>query len=108
MSNLINNILCVALEFGITEDRFMKMTISEVERELGAAKRRIEAELKEKAYFDYIHAVTITSMVVGKPRSLYDTYPTLFEKEREELSVMRFMQFAERHNNRKGEECQKE
>ena len=97
-----------ALDLGITELEFWSMTFAELER-LAKSKERVKkAELKEKAVFDYTLGLLIGKAFSGDYPSIADAYPSIFDKvEQEEkvqertmeLSVLRFKQFANFHNN---------
>ena len=78
-------------------------------------KRVIERERKEKAYFDYILADTIGHSVgrLCDEKSTYpcieDVYPDLYnskerqeekQKQQEQISILRFKQFAENLNRK--------
>lgn len=90
------------------------MTISELERYLNACRRRIKAQQKERAAFDYVLADLIGISVArnySKKRypEIYKVYPSLFSKQeiedskqaaKDELSAARFRQFAHSFNNR--------
>lgn len=100
-----------ALEYGITEFEFWSMTIAEIERAIEAKKR---AE-KRKAAFDYTladligHSVARAYNSANKMPALYEAYPSLFDREAEEekiqekkdeLSTLRFKQFANSFNKK--------
>ena len=90
------------------------MTLLEIERHLEACRRRMKAEQKERAYFDYVLADLIGKSVArihSKKRfpEIYKVYPSIFTKEEieakkqeinDELSAVRFRQFAQSFNNR--------
>lgn len=102
-----------ALEYGLLEDQFWDMTLLEIERYLNACRRRLKAEQKERAYYDYVLADLIGKSVArihSKKRypEIYKVYPSLFTKEeiedkkqeaKDELSAARFRQFAHSFNN---------
>lgn len=91
------------------------MTIAEVIRAIESHNRRYKAQAKEKAAFDYLLADAIGrsisriySSTATMPK-LYELYPSLFDSEevkeqeqikRDEISVLRFKQFAAAHNER--------
>ena len=93
------------------------MTIAEIERLVESKNRVKQAEEKERAAYDYILANLITKGVAaaiaggeGMP-SIYEVYSGLFDdvkedKEQEkqniknELSVLRFKQYANFHNKK--------
>lgn len=85
------------------------MTLAELRRLLESKKRVIEAQKREKASFDYILADLIgrsVARVYNKDNTIPDigeVYPTIFstkesqeakQKKRDELSALRFKQFA--------------
>lgn len=91
------------------------MTLAEVIRAIESYKRRQKQEERTKAAFDYILADAIGRSMsrlyssTNKMPQIYELYPSLFEGEeikaqeqarKEELSVLRFKQFAQAHNNR--------
>jgi hypothetical protein len=104
---------------GISEEQFWNMTIAELERAVKSkqrvAKAQAEAEAKTKASLDYILADLIGKSVAriysssAKLPTLEETYPSLFdskevEEERaikkDELSALRFKEFAQSFNKR--------
>ena len=106
---LLNN----ALDFGISEFDFWQMTLAEIKRSVDSKVRVREFEEKQRASFDYVLADLIGRSVAriyssgNKMPSLAEAYPSLFSKEAEaeamqqkkdELSAMRFRQFAISYN----------
>lgn len=102
-----------ALDCGITEFDFWNMTIAELERAVESKNRVIQREAKQRATFDYIHALLIGKALAKTMSSsatfpeIYEAYPTLFddvngkEKQQEQkaqLSALRFIKFAQSHN----------
>ena len=98
------------------------MTLAEIERATKSKTRMMEIEDQKKASFDYILADLIGRSVSrvysssSKMPSLSEAYPSLFKKEEEnkiiqqkknELSALRFKQFAHSHNNRFNKEVAK-
>lgn len=98
------------------------MTLAEVNRAANSKIRMTEIEDQKKASFDYILADLIGRSVSriysssGKMPSLSEAYPSLFSKEKEEeviqqkkneLSALRFKQFANSYNNRFNKEVAK-
>lgn len=78
-------------------------------------KRQYKAKAREQAAMDYIQAEAIGKSVAriysssAKMPPIYDLYPSLFDSaevkaqeqaRRDELSVLRFKQFAQAHNER--------
>lgn len=82
------------------------MTLAEIQREVAATARRMVSERKVQASYDYTQAMTIVegvSIVLsgkGQIKSLFDTYPELFEDERAEESAARFRAFAASFNRK--------
>lgn len=87
------------------------MTIAEVSRYIEAYNRRKRREEKDKAINNYILADLIGASVgrlfKGNYPSIEEVYPSLFEDEakrieeqKEELSVQRFLLFAQLHNQK--------
>lgn len=108
---MLNN----ALDYGISEKDFWEMTFAELDR-LAASKQRMDNfHAKEKASYDYILA-----MLVGRAFAacmddkatfpeIHEVYPSLFnDKDREiknreqsnQLSALRFKQFAHSYNKK--------
>lgn len=101
---MLNN----ALDCGITEADFWSMTLAELDRLVESKNRIKKAELKEKATFDYTLGILIGKAFSGDYPDLADAYPSIFDKVKQqeaqkeritELSVLRFKQFANFHNN---------
>ena len=91
------------------------MTLAEINRAANSKIRMTKIEDEKKASFDYILADLIGRSVSriynssNKMPSLSEAYPSLFSKEEEvetiqqkknELSALRFKQFANSHNKR--------
>jgi hypothetical protein len=93
------------------------MTIAELERAVDSKRRVIEAQNKEKAIYDYILAQLVGNSVARMYSSeiafptLGESYPGLFGEEmaaaeeatiatKDELSALRFIQFANSYNNK--------
>ena len=108
---MLNN----ALDYGITEQEFWDMTFAELDRMVASKQRMEKFKAREKAVYDYIHASLIgkafASCMDNKAKfpEVYEAYPSLFNDEefkaqREEinnqLSALRFKQFASSHNRR--------
>lgn len=87
------------------------MTFAEISRAIESAKRRE----KRRASFDYVLADLIGRSISrihsssGRMPSLSEAYPTLFDqqaeeeeiqKKKDELSALRFKQFAQSYNKR--------
>ena len=91
------------------------MTLAEVNRAANSKIRMTKIEDEKKASFDYILADLIGRSVSriysssSKMPTLSEAYPSLFTKEKEkemiqqkknELSALRFKQFAQSHNTK--------
>ena len=93
------------------------MTPGEVVRYIESRNRMIKLETQEKASFDYIQANLIVkgiSIVLGSKDAyplINEAYPGLFDdiqkeqeakikQQKENLSALRFKQFAQSYNNR--------
>jgi hypothetical protein len=102
-----------ALDCGISELDFWNMTIAELDRAVASRNRAIQREAKERASFDYILASLIgraVSMTMSSGSSfpeLHEVYPSIFgdaenkreqEEQKQQLSVLRFIHYAEAHN----------
>lgn len=98
------------------------MTLAEVNRAANSKIRMTKIEDEKKASFDYILADLIGRSISrlysssGKMPSLSEAYSSLFSKEQEvetiqqkknELSALRFKQFANSYNNRFNKEVAK-
>lgn len=107
--------LDAALDYGITEEQFWNMTIAELERAINSKRRTQKLEAQEKAAYHYILADLIGKSVgrlysstVTMPE-ISEAYPSLFDSQeiqekqqekKDELSALRFKQFANAHNNK--------
>lgn len=113
--SLVYKWLDAALDYGITEERFWFMTIAELTREIESKKRQQIEQAREKASFDYILADLIGRSIArihsssNKMPTLSETYPSLFvadeieeqiQKKKDELSEIRFKQFAASFNKK--------
>nr|DAO48224.1 MAG TPA: hypothetical protein [Caudoviricetes sp.] len=91
------------------------MTIGELERLFSSKKRTEQAQMKEKAYFDYTLAELIgrsIARVYNKSNEfppIEEAYPSLFDtkeieekrqERQDELSALRFKQFAQAFNKK--------
>ena len=108
-----------ALDCGISEVAYWDMTLAETIRAIESYKRVWRDKERQRAAFDYILADAIGRSISrvysssAQMPKLYELYPTLFASDeiqeqeqikRDELSVLRFKQYAQAHNNRyKGE-----
>jgi hypothetical protein len=112
---LLNKWRDAALDYGISEREYWEMTISELIRLVESRKRVMEIEAREKATYDYILAELIGRSIARVHSSanhyptLAEAYPSLFSTEEEEeaiqtkkdeLSALRFKQFAQAYNKK--------
>ena len=114
-SNYIYKWLDNALDYGISEYDFWNMTIAELTRAIASKKRIQKQQAQEKASFDYILADLIGRSISRLYSSsttvpeIAEVYPSLFDskeneekkqEKRDELSVLRFKQFAQTFNKK--------
>lgn len=112
-----------ALDYGITEADFWEMTLAELERAISSKKRVKKQQDQERAAFDYILADLIGRSVAriysssAKLPEITEVYTTLFDnqgyqekkqEQLEELSALRFRQFAQAYNKKFNKEVGKE
>ena len=111
--------LDTALDYGMSEGTFWNSTIAELVRAIESKKRQQRTEAQQQAVFDYILAETVGRSVArihsssNRMPQLYEVYPSLFDSEeaeqqrqakKDELSALRFKQFAMSFNSKyKGE-----
>lgn len=91
------------------------MTIAEFVRAVESYNRRKNTQERTQASFDYVLADTIGKSIAriysssAKMPELYEAYPSLFvideiqrtkQAKKDELSVLRFKQFAQAHNDK--------
>lgn len=103
------------MDYGISECDYWNMTLAEAIRAVESIKRIQLQEAQEKASFDYILADLIGRSVsrihssAAHMPSLDEAYPALFNTEeieqkkqvkQDELSAIRFKQFAQAFNNK--------
>lgn len=103
------------MDYGLTEECFWNMTLSEAIRAVESKKRIQKIEAQEKASFDYLLADLIGRSIAriqssaNRMPSLDEAYPTLFNTEeyeekkqakKDELSALRFKQFAQAFNSK--------
>ena len=99
----------------ISEAEFWEMTFAELDRLVDSKNRVKKRKAQERASYDYILASLIgRAFAAGmdsknKFPELHDAYPSLFDKEEREiqkreqsnqLSALRFKQFAQSYNKR--------
>lgn len=99
------------MSYGLSEEEFWNMTFAEIERAIIAKKN----QEKRKAEFDHILADLIGLSVAriynksNKYPTLAEAYPSLFDrvaeeeeaqKKKDELSAIRFKQFARSYNKK--------
>ena len=102
-----------ALDLGISEADFWEMSVAELLRAVSSKKRQLKQQAQERASADYILADLIGRSVAriysssATIPSISEAYPTLFDTEameeqmatkRDELSALRFKQFAQSFN----------
>lgn len=112
-----------ALDYGISEHEFWDMTLAELIRAIDSKKRIQKERAREKASFDYVLADLIgrsISRIYSSSNAMpqiAEAYPSLFDSEelqekrqekKNELSVLRFKQFAQSYNKRFNKEVGKE
>lgn len=122
-SNYIYKWLDNALDYGISEYDFWNMTIAELTRAIASKKRIQKQQAQEKASFDYILADLIGRSISRLYSSsatvpeIAEVYPSLFDskeieeekqEKRNELSILRFKQFAQSYNKKFKKEVGKE
>ena len=108
-TNRMETWLETALVYGISEQEFWTMTITELQRAVEAKQKVEKLNLKQKAIYDYKLANLIAIGFANKLPEIWEMYPTLFDSEEEiqkreqkqaELSALRFINFAESFNKR--------
>ena len=114
-SNHIYKMLDNALDYGISEFDFWNMTFAELDRLMASRKRVEKYQAQQKATYDYILAAMIGRAFASSMDSkaqfpeIHDVYPSLFDKEEREaqkqeqsnqLSALRFKQYANFHNKK--------
>jgi hypothetical protein len=111
----VYNWLDIALDFDISERDFWEMTLAELDRLIQSKTRVKKRQDQEKASFDYIlasligkHFARCYSSSVRVP-DISEAYLGLFNREelqeqqqeqKDELSALRFKQFAQAYNKR--------
>lgn len=113
----------VALDSGISEWDFWDMTLAELERLIESKARVKKREEQERASFDYILADLIGRSISriysssAKMPEMNEVYPSLFNSQeiqekkqdkQDELSALRFKQFAQAYNKKMSKEVGKE
>lgn len=103
------------MDYGITENEYWDMTLAEAIRAIESKKRIAKREAQEKASYDYILADLIGRSVAriysssSTMPTLMEAYPSIFDdeeikaqqqKKKDDLSTIRFRQFAEAFNKR--------
>lgn len=107
--------LDACLDYGISEFEFWDMTIAELERAVNSKKRLLRLQQQERASFDYILADLIgrsVSRIYDSSNTfpqIHEAYPALFDsveaeekqqEKKDELSALRFRQFANSFNKK--------
>lgn len=103
------------MDYGLTENEYWEMTLAEIIRYIESQKRKQLIQAREKASFDYIHAELVGRSIAriysnsARYPAIEEAYPSLFSTEeiqqqkqdkKDELSVIRFKQFANSFNKR--------
>lgn len=103
------------MDWGISEEEFWTLTLAELERLLASKKRVLISQQKEKATYDYVLADLIgrsVSRIYNSSNTMPEistVYPTLFDSgeieekkqvKKDEISAIRFKQFANSFNKR--------
>lgn len=111
-----------ALDWGIPESQFWSSTLAELTRLIDSKKRIYKREAQDKAHFDYILADLIGRSIArihsssNKLPNIAEVYPALFDaqevaekrqEKKDELSVLRFKQFAQSYNKQFNKEVGK-
>lgn len=122
-SNIVYQVLNNALDYGLTEFDFWNMTLAELNRAVESKKRVQKIQAQEKAYYDYMLADLVGRSIARIHSSsnryppIHEVYPALFEAEvveekiqekKDELSVLRFKQFAQSYNAKYNKEVGKD
>lgn len=124
LDEYIDKLLENALDSGVRELDFWDMTPGEVVRAIESRNRQKLVETQEKASYDYIQAQLIVkgiSIVLGDKSAfpqIQEAYPGIFDniqeeqeekiqQKKNELSALRFKQFAQSYNNRFNKEVPK-
>jgi hypothetical protein len=106
-----------ALDCGIAESDFWGMTLAEINRQISSRNRVMRIRAQEKASFDYIQANLIIKGISrilgdkGEYPTIIEAYPKLFDdvaeqqqakiqKQKDDLSALRFKQYANFHNKK--------
>ena len=111
MKKIIDNLLPLALQCGISIFDFYQMTIAEVQVVINAYFEKQKRELQQQASMVYAEA-SLTAMFVSrlisdkaKILTLYQAFPDLFKEEikgeenaRQKREKEALLQFVERHN----------
>lgn len=111
-----------ALDYNITERDFWEMTLGEAERAIESKAKMQKIEMQQRASFDYLLADLIGRSIARIYSSantmpeISSVYPTLFDnkeiqesaqKKKDEVSALRFKQFAQFHNDKYKKEAAK-
>ena len=116
LADKIYDWLKVALDYGVKELEFWEMTLAEIERAIDSKKRVTRIDKQNKAMFDYTLAILIGRNIARVHGSsspiptLEEAYPELFkktpeeeaeyQKQKDDLSALRFKLFAQSHNEK--------
>lgn len=105
------------MDYGISENDFWNMTLREIENYLKSRARVRKIEAQERASYDYIQATLIikgVGIALGSKQefpTIEQAYPGIFEdvveqkqnevqQKKDELSALRFRQFAQSYNKK--------
>ncbi len=105
------------LDYGISEFDFWNMTLREIENCINSKQRVRRMENQERATYEYIQATLIikgVGIALGSKEefpTVEQAYPGVFEdlvekkqdelqQKKDELSALRFRQFAQSYNNK--------
>lgn len=121
-SDYVYKWLDAALDNDIREQDFWNMTLAELDRLFRSKERTAKAKAQEQASYDYILADLIGRSIgriyssSNKMPDISEAYPSLFnskeiqekkQQKKDELSALRFKQFAASYNRNFAEEVQK-
>lgn len=104
-----------ALDYDISEQDFWSMTFAELDRLIQSKQRMIKYRAQERATYDYLLAALIgrayaaSMSASSKFPEIHEVYPSLFDEEQKvqarqeqknQLSALRFKQFAHSYNKK--------
>lgn len=107
MTELFEKSLPAALQADITVFAYWDMTWAEIIQVLDAHRKKLFTQVQQQAIMDYAFAGVIGRMLNGKTTSIYESYPSLFEKEEEEHTLQaaknRIMSLATKYKSKEVE-----